>query len=378
MVELFNLVGSQTTHCVNSIAVQPGKFGCVPTERAPRKKRCRRSLAEQPKLHSEEYYIGKRIRPKNLSFPVFGHADVLLSDQEQLYLPWIMWQHLLKDHYIPSWTGFDIKIHDRDIIMGSSVHYLPCLDVPATEYSTIMEVMNRAQKKKESLKLSGIVCVFDQSIFAKAAEIKWRDPSKYKNRVLLLGTFHTIMTYMNVISKRFKDTGLRDVLIQSGEIVGGSIDSALTGKTYNRGVRCYKLMYEALYHLLIQQMEIHYQNHVWNNQFIGEAKSKIEEACPELSAENFTAFQDSQEFWVFYQLFLNFKHELQKNGSNLEEFWLSFIEMVENLLNVLYATRTGKWHLYLESLRNIPLYVFTYDHLNYAKYMTASMLSRNA
>ena len=26
----------------------------------------------------------------------------------------------------------------------------------------------------------------------------------------------------------------------------------------NRGVRCYKLMYEALYHLLIQQMETHY------------------------------------------------------------------------------------------------------------------------
>ena len=59
-------------------------------------------------------------------------------------------------------------------------------------------------------------------------------------------------------------------------------------------------MYEALYHLLVQQMETHYQNGVWNNQFIGEAKSKIEEAFPAPSAENFTAFQDSQEFWTFY------------------------------------------------------------------------------
>ena len=39
-------------------------------------------------------------------------------------------------------------------------------------------------------------------------------------------------------------------------------------------------------------METHYQNDVWNNQFIGEAI--IEEAFPELSVENFTAFQDSQ------------------------------------------------------------------------------------
>ena len=66
---------------------------------------------------------------------------------------------------------------------------------------------------KESLKLTLIVCMFQQSIFAKAAEKKWRDPFKYKSCVLLLGTFHTIMMYMNVISKRFKDTGSRDVLI---------------------------------------------------------------------------------------------------------------------------------------------------------------------
>ena len=47
--------------------------------------------------------------------------------------------------------------------------------------------------------------------------------------------------------------------------------------------------------------------------------------------------------------------------------------MVENLLNIVYATRTGKWHLYLESLRNILLYVFAYNHLNYVKYMTAML-----
>ena len=111
------------------------------------------------------------------------------------------------------------------------------------------------------------------------------------------------------------------------------------GKMYSRDVRCYRLMYEALHHLLIQEMETHYKNDVWDKQFIGEAKSKIE-AFPELSAENYASLQDSQEFHTFYQLFLDFKQELQKNGSNLEIFWLSFMEMVENLLNVLYVTRT--------------------------------------
>ena len=74
---------------------------------------------------------------------------------------------LLKDQYIPKLD----KIRDQDIIMESSVHYLPCLDTPATEYAAIIEVMNRALKTKESLKLSEIVCVFELYIFVKAAEI---------------------------------------------------------------------------------------------------------------------------------------------------------------------------------------------------------------
>ena len=47
--------------------------------------------------------------------------------------------------------------------------------------------------------------------------------------------------------------------------------------------------------------------------------------------------------------------------------------MVELLLNVLYTTRTGNWNLYLESILEIILYTLAYDHLNYAKYLTAML-----
>ena len=51
----------------------------------------------------------------------------------------------------------------------------------ATETATIQEVMERALKIKNELKMTEIVCVFDQWIFAKAEEIKWNSPEKYKN-----------------------------------------------------------------------------------------------------------------------------------------------------------------------------------------------------
>ena len=55
--------------------------------------------------------------------------------------------------------------------------------------------------------------------------------------------FHLIMVYMSILNKRFGSAGMRDVLVQSS-IVAESVDSALRGKSYNRGIRLYKIFYE--------------------------------------------------------------------------------------------------------------------------------------
>ena len=166
--------------------------------------------------------------------------------------------------YTPSWTGFNIMISQNEIVLKSMVHYMECIDAPATDISTINEVLERALKMKEHMSLSCIVCVFDQSMFAKAVEIKWKEPEKFKHCVIMLGTFHTIMMFMAVISKRFKDAGLRDILVQSGVLAEGSVDSAMSGKMYNRGIRAYKLMYEALMSILLDNMETKFEDDPWN------------------------------------------------------------------------------------------------------------------
>ena len=101
-----------------------------------------------------------------------------------------------QQQYIPSWTGFNIRVPDHVVVIESTVHYFDCLDAPAIETATIQEVMERALKMKDALKISEIVYVFDQSIFAKAAQIKWNSPEKYKDCVLVLGAFHIIMSFM--------------------------------------------------------------------------------------------------------------------------------------------------------------------------------------
>ena len=69
--------------------------------------------------------------------------------------------------------------------------------------------------------------------------------------------FHMVMTYMHIPSKRFSGAGLKDALIQSAVVAEGSVEVALRGKSYNRGIRLYKHLYEALQRLLIDKLPDH-------------------------------------------------------------------------------------------------------------------------
>ena len=62
-----------------------------------------------------------------------------------------------------------------------------------------------------------------------------------------------------------------------------------------------------------------------------------------------------------------------KDGEPLQRFWMSFLGMVKLLLNNIYAIRAGYWELLLECIRNILPYTFTYDNINYARYLSAML-----
>ena len=120
-----------------------------------------------------------------------------------------------------------------------------------------------------------IVYVFDQAIYSKACQIKWKEPEKFQSCLLMMGIFHTmIMMFIHILFKRFGDAGMKDALIQSSVIAEGSIKCALRGKCYNRGIRLYKFFYEAL----LRQMTSHVTEKVNH--------SEVEKLQQELSKYN--------------------------------------------------------------------------------------------
>ena len=79
--------------------------------------------------------------------------------------------------------------------------------------SAIYCMMERSLRIKDQLKLPSTVCVYDQAIYAKAFQIKCKEPDKSQDVFLIMGTFHVIFKFFVVTAERFKDAALRNLKV---------------------------------------------------------------------------------------------------------------------------------------------------------------------
>ena len=97
-----------------------------------------------------------------------------------------------------------------------------------------------------------IQLVGDQPVYALILEVKNENPREFDVIIQVLGSFHTQMAIIAAMYRRFKGSGLEDLVAGAGEIVEpGSVDQALNRKHYKRGTRLHKVIYECLARLLI-------------------------------------------------------------------------------------------------------------------------------
>jgi len=223
----------------------------------------------------------------------------------------------------------------------------------------------------KNLNLPSIVCTFDQALFAKAAEIAWKYPDEYSPVVLNLGGFHLICNFMSIIGKRYEDAGLKDILIESGATAEGSASGILSGKHYNRGVRAHKLMYEALMRLVFQSFPDWIDEHCLPNSIAIKQTIRKLEHLTDADTDEWESIIASEEFRFMAQRLQEYVEHLRKNHGSLSALWIQYLDMVEILLALIRATREGNWGLYLTALRKVIPWCFAYDHMNYARYLTA-------
>ena len=87
----------------------------------------------------------------------------------------------------------------------------------------------------------------------KVFPIIWNELVKYKNHIIMIGSFHILCAYMKMIGNKMRGTGLSDILLESELMSCGSLVGVLTGKSYARAMNCHKVMLESLERLLFEK-----------------------------------------------------------------------------------------------------------------------------
>ena len=75
----------------------------------------------------------------------------------------------------------------------------------------------------------------------KAYPLVFNDPLKYKDHIVLIGTFHTTMAYLKMIGKKMSGSGLEDILIEADLMSSGSLKGVMSGKHFERSI--HKIMF---------------------------------------------------------------------------------------------------------------------------------------
>ena len=224
-------------------------------------------------------------------------------------------------------------------IQRDTVGYLPRINAPATQLSTVHQVLLQIIKIKAELHLEEIVCVFDQALYVKAMEIKCKNSELFKKVVIHMGAFHTLCNLLSIIGKSFIYVCLRDLAVESVIIAKGLIISVLEGQHYNCGFHFCGLVSEALLRLAWAGF------YFWLEEYLGGDVRHIRETMKAVATLHDDVCQDKLEFVlkiasvsVILTHFLQYLDELHNTSGQLASFWTSFLDLAGILLDLIGAS----------------------------------------
>ena len=366
------ITGEGTSHRVNGIAVQPKTFGPHLLTNTPKVEKKKQRSIEATPYTLPVYNSGERVGPINIQT---GDSDFssIRKHAWRKNLIGILNRLVCRafEQTTCGWTGFNISVRDGVFVSEDNVGYLPTINSPATDLATVQEILIQSLSVMKALFLDKIVVVFDQALYAKAAEIVWKHREKYQKVILRLGVFHTIGTMLSIIGKRFQDAGLKDLCIEANLVAEGSVARVLEGRQYNRAVRVHKIMYEELLRLAWKGFLIWIDSkEVVEQQKVHKGLQAIQEFEGDICQKNFECILQDPVFAELSDAFSDYLEFLRSKSGNLSNFWMSYVDLVEILLSLIRSSREGNWQLHLSSIRALVPWCFAYDKQNYARYLS--------
>ena len=318
-------------------------------------------------------YVGQRKSP---NYPVVHNV---LPDSDGSIIEAtekdIVWLFLRKDmtsagQNVPGWAGF-VSVTGSKPIKLTTIDYYPVINHPITDYSTVQECLRFAEEATKEVGQTYTITTFDLGVCMKALPLIWNDPEKYKNHIVMVGTFHLVCAYLKMVGKKMAGSGLSDVLLEAGLIGSGSVHRVLSGKHYERAMHCHKILLESLERILLDQF-LEQQNE--DEIFAGlpeETRDKISNLISSQSKYAMDELMSDEVFITYIGKYMAFKKSVREGAlGKTAQFWISYMDHIWRVLSLIRAVKTNDFNLYAECLYLMADNFFSFDGQNYARYLS--------
>ncbi|XP_028519656.1 uncharacterized protein LOC114576720 [Exaiptasia diaphana] len=187
------------------------------------------------------------------------------------------------------------------------------------------------------------VITCDLAVYMKAKQIQWKAIREFEGTIIRMVGFHIALNFLSVIAKMYAESGLEDLLVESGVYAAGSTTALLAGKQYNiNWLKRHSFVSWKAFEKWIQERPNDEQPRISMEKVysvINDCHKAKKGPYNELVVNNERLQSEIKDA---ISLFNTFKQESRKKSS-LFAFWDDYGVVVNILLQFIKAERTGNF-----------------------------------
>ena len=371
--------GTDSVHTAHGIMLQEvlsdhpdehgGSVPIVPSQ--PRTKERTLNLPAQQELPG--CYVGQRKSPKNPAVHrVLPDSEGSVIDAAEKDMVWLFIRKDMSSvgQIVPGWGGF-VSVTGSRPMQLTTIDYYPVINRPITDYSTVQECLRVAEEATREVGQTYTINTFDLGVCMKALPLIWNDPERYKNHIVMVGTFHLVCAYFKMVGKKMAGSGLSDALLEAGLIGSGSVNGVLSGKHYERAMYCHKILLESLERILLDKFLEQEDEDVIFATLPEGTRDKVNTLIYSQTKYTMDDLMLDEEFITFMRKYTGFKKSVRDGVlGKTAQFWISYMDHIWLVLSLIRAVKTNDFNLYAECLYLMAGIFFSFDGQNYARYLT--------
>uniref|UniRef100_A0A6P7GQR1 Uncharacterized protein LOC114341772 n=1 Tax=Diabrotica virgifera virgifera TaxID=50390 RepID=A0A6P7GQR1_DIAVI len=200
----------------------------------------------------------------------------------------------------------------------SDVTFLPFINLDPSNMSCVYSSLKYARSECDKIKQHTCFITFDQPLYAKATDIVASSSNDdLKDTVVLLGGFHTIMSFLGAVGYIMSGSGIEELWATT--YAKNAVAHMITGHAYSRALRAHNLTQVALSLLILEN----------DNAFNDDEKQKILEIYNQFKKGEISEVEINQSSLIDKLVkTLSETLQIKEETSRTARLWVQYFKLV--------------------------------------------------